>query len=101
MINTASLMRILRGVFVKQDKTTITSSVKKKNIVQTPFVKLFIFFGTHPQVVGCLFPQPHRLLLPVIHVKSPKIIPINIRLYGSSINAKNIKNATAIITSTK
>lgn len=42
MINTASLMRILRGIFVKRDKTTITSSVKKKNIVQTPFVKLLI-----------------------------------------------------------
>jgi len=42
MINTASLMRILRGLFVKQDKTTITSNVKKKNIVQTPFIKLFI-----------------------------------------------------------
>lgn len=36
-------MRVLRGIFVKQDKTTITSNVKKKNIVQTPFIKLFIY----------------------------------------------------------
>ena len=44
MINTASLMRRLRLMcgLLKQNKTTITSNVKKKNIVQTPFIKLFI-----------------------------------------------------------